>query len=74
MLLQDGEFKFYSLPVPYRIIQVSSGGHIVNKKSGENCGRKVVLYKNFYDENGNLLEFPQVDEDVYEVIYDRTNN
>lgn len=74
MLLQDGEFKFYSVPVPYKVIQVSNGGYIRNKLSGENCGHKVVLCKTFYDENGNLLDCPQIDEDVYEVVYDKTNN
>lgn len=74
MLLQDGEFKFYSAPVLYKVIQVNNEGYIRNKLSGENCGRKVELYKIFYDENGNLLEFPQTDEDIYEVVYDATNN
>lgn len=75
MLLKDGEFKFYSIPVVYKVIQVTGeGDYIRNKLSGENCGKKVQLYKSFYDMNGNLLESPIVDEDVYEVVYDTTNN
>jgi hypothetical protein len=74
MILQDGEFKFYSAPVLYKVIHVSGSAYIRNKISGENCGRKVELYKSFYDENGNLLEFPQIDEDIYEVVYDETDN
>jgi hypothetical protein len=74
MLLQDGEFKFYSAPVLYKIIRVTAGGYIRNKLSGENCGNVVKLYKSFYDEDGNLLESPIVDEDIYEVVYDAADN
>lgn len=73
MLLQDGEFKFYSVPVPYKIIQINNG-YIKNKVSGENCGNRIVLYKRFYTDDGQLLDQPQVDEDVYEVIYDGADN
>lgn len=73
MLLKDGEFKFYFVPVPYKVIKVSEGGYIRNKTTGENCGNKLILYKTFYDDCGNLMKFPKVDEDVYEVIYDSNN-
>lgn len=75
MLLQDGEFKFYSIPVVYKVIQVTGEeSYIRNKISGKKCGKIVKLYKSFYDMNGNLLESPIVDEDVYEVVYDTANN
>lgn len=74
MLLQDGEFKFYAVPVPYKTMLVSKGGYIRNKVTGENCGHKITLYKNFYDEDRNLLEVPQTDEDIYEVVYDQSDN
>lgn len=74
MLLQDGEFKIYFVPVVYKVIIASEGSYIRNKISGANCGHRVSLYKTFYDECGELLKSPHLDEDVYEVVCDENND
>lgn len=62
----DGEFSLWVNSPIYKNYAISEG-YIRNTKTGENCGKKVVLRKHYYDGATRLAE-PIYDEDCYEFV------
>lgn len=56
---QNDEFELWHENQPYKFYSCSDDIHIVNTKTGENCGTRVILYINA---DGTL------DEDCYEYV------
>ena len=65
----DEEFSLWVSSPMYKNYVISEGGHIRNTKTGENCGREVILRKHYYD-GARRLEEPIYDEDCYEFVID----
>lgn len=64
----DGEFSLWVNSPIYKSYAISEG-YIRNTKTGENCGKKVVLRKHYYDGDARLTE-PIYDEDCYEFVFE----
>lgn len=63
---QDGDFDLYAAYVLYRTYRTTDG-YIRNRKTGENCGTEVELYRRYYRDN-IPLDKPEYDEDCYEIV------
>ena len=64
----EGEFSLWVSSPIYKTYVISEG-HIRNTKTGENCGKEVILRKHYYDGSNRLAE-PVFDEDCYEFVYE----
>lgn len=64
----DGEFSLWVNSPIYKSY-VTSEGYIRNTKTGENCGKKAILRKHYYDGATRLTE-PIYDEDCYEFVFE----
>ena len=65
----EGEFSLWVTSPIYQTYAISDGGYIRNTKTGENCGKKVILRKHYYDGEKRLAE-PIYDEDCYEFVFE----
>ena len=65
----ENNFKLYARKLVDGSLDISAGGYIRNKLTGENCGRHVDIYIQFYDNDGKLLAKPISNKDDYEFIY-----
>lgn len=64
LITEDG-FTYCCKAIPIKVIEVKNG-LIYNKKTLRSEGQKVTLYKHYIWE-GEILQEPVVDEDVYEI-------
>lgn len=64
----EGEFSLWVNSPIYKTYAISEG-YIRNTKTGENCGKEVILRKHYYD-GAKRLEEPICDEDCYEFIFE----
>jgi len=68
----EGEFSLWADSPMYKSYSINEGGYIRNTKTGENCGKEVILRKYYYDGVVRLKE-PICDEDCYEIIFEEVD-
>ena len=64
----EGEFSLWVDSPIYKSYTAGDDGYIRNTKTGENCGKQVILRKHYYEGTKRLKE-PICDEDCYEFVF-----
>ena len=72
LISTDGPFSLWAASPVYKKYNIDKG-YIRNTKTGENCGKEVLLKKHFYA-NGVRLAEPVYDEDCYEFVFEEPTN
>ncbi len=66
---KDNKFELHAKGVTFKRLFTSSG-YFRNKITGDNCGKAVKLKKYYFNESGQELQTPLIDENCYEVVTD----
>lgn len=68
LISTEGEFSLWMASPAYKSYSISKG-YIRNTKTGENCGKEVILRKHYYVD-GVKLDEPIYEEDCYEYVFE----
>ena len=66
---KDDKFELHAKGVTVGRRSINSG-YFRNKITGVNCGKHIKIKKYHFNEAGEELQVPIIDEDCYEVIKD----
>ena len=69
LISTEGEFSLWVNSPIYKTYAVSEGAYIRNTKTGENCGKEVILRKHYFIGTEQLPD-PVYDEDCYEFVFE----